>query len=169
MNLARLLLSLISGAAAALIAFSVFYTRGNLGGIFRFLGARGDARRLEAAGASAEQVAAAKARALDIAQTFADPALASRTLPVALLIGLGVAALIWHLFGRKVARAEAGGERADVQERMVLKLAYRQGGAFTLADLVEHSPLTLEQAETVTRAMQERGQLRREGAGYHLS
>ena len=169
MSLARFLLSLIAGASAALIAFSAFYTRGDTGGVFRFLRARGQARRLEAAGASAEQVAAAKARALEIAQGFADPAFATQMLPVALLIGVVVAALVWTLFGRRLKRAEAGGERADVQERMVLKYAYRSGGRFTLRDLEEKSPLSFEQAREVTGRMLERGVLQRDGDGYRLS
>ncbi|MDO4245655.1 MAG: hypothetical protein Q4C89_06505 [Deinococcus sp.] len=169
MSAARLLLSLIAGASAALIAFSLFYTRGDTGGIFRFLGERGAARRLEAAGASPEQVAAAKARALEIAQGFADPAFATQMLPAALLIGVVVAALVWTLFGRRLTRAEQGGERADVQERMVLKLAYRSGGHFTLRDLEEKSPLTSQQAREVTARMLERGQLTRDGEGYRLS
>lgn len=168
MSLARFLLSLIAGASAALIAFSAFYTRGDTGGVFRFLHARGDVRRLEAAGAGAEQIAAAKARALDIAQGFADPAFATQMLPVALLIGIGVAALVWTLFGRRLERAEQGGERADVQERMVLKYAYRSGGHFTLRDLEEKSPLSFEQAREVTGRMLERGQLQRDGDGYRL-
>ena len=168
MSLARLLLSLIAGASAALIAFSAFYTRGDTGGVFRFLRARGEARRLEAAGGSAEQVAAAKARALEVAQSFADPAFASQMLPVALLIGVVAAALVWTLFGRRLERAEAGGERPDVQERMVLKYAYRSGGRFTLRELEEKSPLSFEQAREVTGRMLERGQLQREGDGYRL-
>ena len=168
MSAARLLLSLIAGASAALTAFALFYTRGDAGGIFRFLGARGAARRLEAAGASAEQVAAAKARALEIAQGFADPDFATWMLPLALLAGLVVAALVWRWFGHRLTRAEQGGERADVQERMVLKLAYRSGGRFTLRDLETGSPLTYEQAREVTARMLERGQLIRDGEGYRL-
>ena len=165
---ARLFLSLIAGASAALIAFSAFYTRGDTGGVFRFLHERGVAKRLAAAGASPEQVAAAKARALEVAQTFADPAFATRMLPVALLIGVAAAALVWTLFGRRVERAAGGGERPDVQERMVLRFAYRSGGQFTLRDLSEKSPLTHDQAREVTGRMLERGQLRREGDGYRL-
>lgn len=168
MNAARLLLSLIAGLAASLIAFSAVYVRGNLGGVFHFLHERGAAKRLAAAGASPEQVADAKAKALAVAQTFADPALATRLLPLELLVGVAAGALIWWLFGRRVARAEAGGERADVQERMVLRFAHRHGGQFTLRDLMERSPLSAEQAREVTARMLERGELRREGEGYRL-
>lgn len=168
MPFARALISAIAGFAAALIAFSVFYTRGDLGGIFRFLHERAVARRLAAAGADAAQVAAAKARALAVAEGFADPAFATQMLPVAALLGLAAAALMWHLFGQRAAQAAAGQERPDVQERMVLKFAYRHGGAFHLRDLSERGPLTPEQAREVVNRMQERGQLAREGEGYRL-
>ncbi|WP_291425446.1 hypothetical protein [Deinococcus sp.] len=169
MNPARLLLSTIAGVAAALIAFSVVSVRGDLGGVFHFLHERGVAKRLAAAGATPEQVTTAKARALAVAQSFADPALASRLIPLELLVGLLIAALVWWLFGQRVARAESGQERPDVQERMVMRFAHRHGGHFTLRDLMERSPLSSEQAREVTVRMVERGQLRREDEGYTLS
>ena len=168
MNPARFLLSLIAGLAASLIAFSAVYVRGNGAGVMHFLHERGVAKRLAAAGGSSEQVAAAKARALAVAQSFADPALATRLIPLELLLGLLVAALVWKLFGQRLARAESGQERPDVQERMVLRFAHRRGGQFTLRDLSERSPLSSEQAREVTARMLERGQLRREGEGYRL-
>lgn len=168
MNVARLSLSLIAGCSAALIAFSAFYVRGDLRGVMHFLRERAAARRLEAAGASAAEVAQAKAGLLAIAQGFADPDLATRMIPLCLLLGVAVAALVWGLFGRRLTRAQGGGERADVQERMVRRLAYRMGGAFTLLDLAERSPLSAEQAREVTNRMLERGQLAREGEGYRL-
>lgn len=167
MNVARLSLSLIAGCSAALIAFSAFYVRGDLRGVMHFLRERAATRRLEAAGASAAEVAQAKAGLLAIAQGFADPDLATRMIPLCLLLGGVVAALVWGLFGRRLTRAQ-GGERADVQERMVRRLAYRMGGAFTLLDLAERSPLSAEQAREVTNRMLERGQLAREGEGYRL-
>lgn len=167
MNVARLSLSLIAGCSAALIAFSAFYVRGDLRGVMHFLRERAATRRLEAAGASAAEVAQAKAGLLAIAQGFADPDFATRMIPLCLLLGGVVAALVWGLFGRRLTRAQ-GGERADVQERMVRRLAYRMGGAFTLLDLAERSPLSAEQAREVTNRMLERGQLAREGEGYRL-
>ena len=168
MNVARLSLSLIAGCAAALIAFSSFYVRGDLGGVMRFLRERGATRRLEASGASAQEVAQAKAQLLALAQGFADPDLAGRMIPLCLLLGVVVAVGVWGLFGRRLMRAQTG-ERPDVQERMVRRLAYRMGGAFTLSDLAARSPLSTEQAREVTGRMLERGQLKREGEGYRLS
>lgn len=167
MNVARLSLSLIAGCSAALIAFSAFYVRGDLGGVMRFFRERAATRQLEASGASAEEVARAKVQLLAIAQGFADPEFATRMIPLCLLLGGVVAALVWGLFGRRLARAQTG-ERPDVQERMVRRLAYRMGGAFTLRDLAARSPLTAEQAREVTGRMLERGQLAREGEGYRL-
>lgn len=168
MNPARFFLSLIAGAAASLIAFSAVYVRGNLGGVFQFLHARSVAKKLVAHGASAEEITQAKAHALAIAQTFADPNLATRLIPLELGVGLLAAALVWRLFGQRVARAEAGQERPDVQERMVLRFAHRSGGRFTLRDLAERSPLSAEQAREVVARMQEQGQLRREGESWMM-
>lgn len=168
MNVARLSLSLIAGCSAALIAFSAFYVRGDLRGVMHFLRERAATRRLEAAGASAAEVAQAKAGLLAIAQSFADPEFAARMIPLCLLLGVVVAALVWGLFGRRLTRAQAG-ERPDVQERMVRRLAYRMGGTFTMRDLAARSPLSPEQAREVTARMLERGQLAREGEGYRLS
>ena len=169
MNPARLLLSLIAGASAALIAFSAFYVRGDTGGVFRFLRARGEAKRLDAAGAGPEAVAAAKAKALAIAEQFADPAFATQMLPAAVLIGIVAAVLVWILFGRRAEQAASGQVRPGVEERMVLKFAYRHGGRFTLRDLATESPLSPEQARVVTGRMLERGELRREGESYVLA
>lgn len=85
-------------------------------------------------------------------------------LPAAVLIGLLVAWLVWRLFGSRVERPP----RTDVQERMVLRLAYRKGGQFTLGDLAVSSPLTEEQARAVTRRMQEEGRLDRDGETFRL-
>lgn len=167
MNAARLLLSLIAGAAATLIAFSAVYVRGNVGGVFQFLHERGVAKRLAAAGADAQEIAAAKAKALAIAQTFADPQLATRLIPLELGLGLLAAYAVWQVFGRRIQQSE-GGERPDIQERMVLRFAHRVGGPFTVQELTERSPLSAEQAREVVTRMLERGDLRHEGEGYAL-
>lgn len=169
MNAARVLLSVIAGMAASLIAFSAAYVRGDAGAVMHFLHQRAEVRRLAAqTGISAEQVAAARGHLQALAQQVAAPELASRLIPLELLLGAVAGGLVWWLFGQRVARAESGNERPDVQERMVLRFAHRRGGHFTLRDLGESSPLSAEQAREVTARMLERGQLRREGEDYTL-
>nr|WP_249391349.1 hypothetical protein [Deinococcus sp. QL22] len=167
MNVARWGLSVIAGLSAALIAFGVIYVQGDLGGVMRFLRARGDLRDIIASGAGAAEVAAAKAQALAVAQSFAVPDVAVRLVPLELLIGLMVGAFVWWLFGRRVGRALGGNERPDVQERMVYRLAHRKGGRFTLADLSASSPLTPAQAQAVTRHMVQTGRLLNDGDGIY--
>ena len=164
MNVPRVLLTLISGLSASLIAYSVFYVRGDLGGVMEYLRERGAARRLAEGGASAERVEAARAQLRALAEQVGDPALAAQTVPVALLIGALIALFVWRLFGSRVGRPEQG----DVQERMVLRLAYRKGGRFTLGDLDTASPLSAEQARAVTRRMLDSGRLTREGDTFSL-
>lgn len=158
---------MIAGLAAALIAFGVIYVQGDLGGVMRFLKARRILRETIASGAGTAEVAAAKAHALAVAQTFAVPDVAVRLVPMELLIGLLVGALVWWLFGRRMGRALGGQERPDVQERMVYRLAHRKGGHFTLADLSAGSPLTPAQAQAVTRHMVQTGRLLQGGDGVY--
>lgn len=157
--MARWGLSVIAGLSAALIAFGVIYVRGDLGGVMRFLRARGNLRDTIASGAGAAEVAAAKANALAVAQSFAVPDVAVSLVPLQLLIGLLVGAFVWWLFGRRMGRALNGQERPDVQERMVYRLAHRKGGRFTLAELSASSPLTPAQAQAVTHHMVQKGRL----------
>lgn len=165
MTMLRSLTASIFGLACALIAFAAFYVRGDLGGVFRYLGARGDARRLAESGASAEQIAAAQAKVHALADAAADPDFAVRTLPLALLVGLAAGYLVWRLFGSREARADAG----DVQERMLLRLAYRKGGRFSLEDVTASSPLTEAQAIHAVRRLKEAGRVRdAAGGGYEL-
>lgn len=164
MNAPRLAVTLISGLSAALIAYSAFYVRGDLGGVMGYLRERGAVRRLAAGGASAEQVEAARAQLRALAERVGDPLYAAQMIPAALLIGLLISVLIWYLFGSRAARPEQG----DVQERMVLRLAYRKGGRFTLDDLGSASPLSAEQARAVTRRMLDAGRLTREGDTFSL-
>lgn len=162
---ARPLLAVIGGLSAALLSFSVFYVRGDLGGVMTFLRERAALRRLREGGAPAEQVAQAQAGLVALAERVADPDLATRLLPLELLIGVGAGLLIWHLFGRRTQQA---GARGDIQERMVRRFAYRRGGRFTLQELATGSPLEGEQARAVTARMLERGELQREGEGFRL-
>lgn len=164
MNVPRVAVTLIAGLSSALIAYSAFYVRGDTAGVMRYLRERGDVRDLAASGAGAAEVAAARQSLAALAAQLAAPEDAARMLPVALLIGLLVAWLVWRLFGSRVERPA----RADVQERMVLRLAYRRGGHFTLGDLAGSSPLTEEQARAVTRRMQEEGRLTRDGETFRL-
>lgn len=165
-NVARAILSAVAGLAAALLSFSVIYVRGDLAGVMGVLRARSAARRLAESGAGAAQVEAARAQVLALAERFVSPELATRLVPLELLIGLAVAAFVWWFFGRRSAQVEG---RPDIHERMVLRLAHRMGGQFTLGDLSARSPLSLPQAEATTARMLERGQLRREGEAFRLA
>lgn len=165
-NVARAILSAVAGLAAALLSFSVIYVRGDLAGVMGVLRARSAARRLAESGAGAAQVEAARAHVLALAERFVAPDLATRLVPLELLIGLAVAAFVWWFFGRRSAQV---GERPDIHERMVLRLAHRMGGQFTLGDLSARSPLSAPQAQATTARMLERGQLRREGEAFRLT
>lgn len=164
MNVPRLLSSAIAGLSTTLIAYSAFYVRGDTAAVFAYLGARGAVKRM-AGHASAADIEAARSKLLALGEQIADPQLALQTLPLSLLLGAVVFYLIWRVFSRGEGRSQG----VDVQERMVLKLAYRQGGRFLLSDLSRHSPLNTEQAEQVTRRMLERGQLERDGEHFVLS
>lgn len=164
MNVPRVAVTLIAGLSSALIAYSAFYVRGDTAGVMRYLRERGDLRELAASGAETAEVEAARQHLAALAAQIADPDFAWRMLPVACLIGLLVAALVWRAFGNRAGRSE----RADVQERMVLRLAYRKGGQFTFEDLDASSPLSAEQARAVTRRMLDAGRLIREGDTFRL-
>lgn len=164
-NPLRLTLSLITGLAAALIAYSAFFVRGDLGGVMAYLRARAAARRLSESGADAAQVQAAHQHLRQLGEQVGDPVFATQMIPLALLLGLVVAGLVWQFFRHKGVE-EA---RPDVQERMVYRLAHRKGGRFTLRDLSESSPLTEAQAQVVLARMQELGRLTRQGDEYHLT
>ncbi|WP_027460211.1 hypothetical protein [Deinococcus murrayi] len=165
MNAPRLLTTVLTGVSAALIAYSAFYVRGNTAGVLRYLRERGDVRDLEASGADAAAVQAAHENLTALALSIADPAFAARMIPVSLLVGLLVGWWVWRSFGSRAGQAGRG----DVQERMVLKVAYRRGGQFTAEDLRRFSPLSEEQVGTVTRRMLETGQLVRDGDTYRLA
>lgn len=167
-NAARLLLTLISGLSTALLAFAVVYVRGDLSGVMLFLRERGKFKRLVSSGAPAEQIAAARTHIQQTAERLAAPDLALQLIPLEVLVGVLFGALVWWAFGRRAARMDAGRERPDVQQRMVMRFAHRHGGHFTLRDLSEKSPLNAEQARVTVTTMLERGQLRREGEGYVL-
>ncbi|EYB67827.1 hypothetical protein DEIPH_ctg032orf0073 [Deinococcus phoenicis] len=164
MNVPRTAVTLIAGLSAALIAYSAFYVRGDTGGVMQYLRERGDVRDLTASGAGAAQVAEAHRHLAALGARVADPDFALRMLPAALLLGLLVAWLVWRAFGSRVERPARG----DVQERMVLRLAYRKGGRFTFEDLRAASPLSDEQVQAVTRRMLDAGRLTREGDTFRL-
>lgn len=94
-----------------------------------------------------------------------DPLLAARLIPLELLLGLLVAALVWRAFGRRQVSAP----RPDAQERMVLRLALRRGGRFTLAELCGATPLSDQQARAVLARLLSEGRVRSEGDRYHLT
>ncbi|WP_104989916.1 hypothetical protein [Deinococcus sp. NW-56] len=165
MNAPRLLVTMLTGVSAALIAYSAFYVRGDTAGVMRYLRERGDVRDLEAGGASAAAVRAAQDNLSVLALSIADPEFAARMIPVAVLIGLLVGWLVWRSFGSREGQAKRG----DVQERMVLKVAYRRGGQFTAEELRRLSPLSEEQVQAVTRRMLEAGQLVRDGDTFRLA
>ena len=156
-------LSLIAGLSAALIAYSAFFVRGDLGGVMAYLRARGALRRLRESG-TPEQVAQGQAQLQALGQQVGDPALAAQLIPLALTVGLLVGALVWWAFSRR----QSGTPRTDIQERMVYRLAHRKGGRFTLDDLRAASPLTDEQARTVTARLLDLGRLTRDGDTFRL-
>lgn len=156
-NVIRLILPVVAGLSAALIAYGTAYVRGDLGGVTQYLRARGALRRLEGGSAAQEQLAAARAALRELGQQVGDPSLAARLWPLELLIGLLVAWLVWRLFSRQLST----GPRPDIQERMVERLAHRLGGRFTLADLSRSSPLSDDQARAVTARLLEQGRLTR--------
>ncbi len=156
-------LSLIAGLSAALIAYSAFFVRGDLGGVMAYLRARGALRRLRESG-TPEQVAQGKAQLQALGQQVGDPALAAQLIPLALTVGLLVGGLVWWAFSRR----QSGAPRTDIQERMVFRLAHRMGGRFTLDDLRAASPLTDEQARAVTARLLDLGRLTRDGDAFRL-
>ncbi|GGL84919.1 hypothetical protein GCM10010840_23520 [Deinococcus aerolatus] len=164
MNGLRLVLSILTGLAATLVTYSVVFVRGDLGGVMGYLRARGALRRLTEGGADAGAVAAAQDALRTLGAQVGDPAQAARLIPLALLIGLAAGYAVWRVFGRK--QTQQG--RPDVQERMVYRLAWRKGGAFTLEDLAESSPLDEAQARAVTARMLELGRLTRDGEAFVL-
>ncbi|NTX99524.1 hypothetical protein [Deinococcus sp. JMULE3] len=164
MNVLKVLLSAITGLSAALIAYSAFYVRGDLGGVMSYLRARGALRRLRETG-TPEQISAAQAQLHALGQQVGDPTFAGQLIPLALLIGTLVAALVWWAFTRRQQHAP----RLDIQERMVYRLAHRLGGRFTLDDLSARSPLTDEQARAVTARLLDLGRLTRDGDTYRLN
>lgn len=163
-NVIRAILAAVAGICAALIAYSVAYVRGDLGGVMHYLHARGALRRLEASGASQGALASARRSLRELGQQVGDPAQAAQWWPAEVLVGLLVAALIWEIFSRQLR----AGPRPDIQERMALRLAHRLGGRFTLGDLEDISPLNSEQARTVTARLLEQGRLSRSGDTYEL-
>lgn len=164
-NVLRSVLALITGCSAALIAYSAFFVRGDAGGVMKYLYARAALRHLRESGADAAQLTAAQAGLQQLGQHVADPVLAAKLIPLAVLLGVVVAVLVWRLFHRH----EGQDARPDVQERMVYRLAHRKGGKFTLRDLTDSSPLDEEQARKVTRRMLDVGRLQREGEEYRLT
>ncbi|WP_418514390.1 hypothetical protein [Deinococcus sp. RM] len=164
MNVLKAVLSAIAGLAAALIAYSAFFVRGDLGGVMGYLRARGALRRLREDG-TPEQISAAQAQLHALGQQVGDPAFAGQLIPLALLIGTLVTGLVWWAFTRRQQDAP----RLDIQERMVYRLAHRLGGRFTLDDLSARSPLTEEQARAATTRLLDLGRLTRDGDTFRLS
>ncbi|MFC6748465.1 hypothetical protein [Deinococcus aquaticus] len=163
MNVIKAALSIIAALSAALIAYSAFFVRGDLGGVMAYLRARGALRRLRESG-TPEQVAQGQAQLQALGQQVGDPALAAQLIPLALTVGLLVGALVWWAFSRR----QSGTPRTDIQERMVYRLAHRKGGRFTLDDLRAASPLTDEQARAVTARLLDLGRLTRDGDTFRL-
>ena len=98
-----------------------------------------------------------------LADAAAYPDLALKLWPVALLLGLLTGSMVWVFFGSRAGRAEA----SDVQERMLLRLAYRLGGRFTLGDVATASPLNEAQAIHAVRRLREAGRLRDLSGGVY--
>ena len=93
-----------------------------------------------------------------------DPALAIRLIPLELVLGLVAGVVVFRSFGHR----QHSELRLDTQERRVTRLALRRGGAFTLSELLESSPLTEEQARETLSRMVESGHLEDEDPSYRL-
>lgn len=93
-----------------------------------------------------------------------DPLLAFRLIPLELLAGVLVGWLVYRSVGARIGMSP----RDDIAERMVLRLAMRRGGRFTLEDLVQASPLTESQAREVLARLQSHGRLSEDGGRYQL-
>lgn len=164
MNAPRTFLSVIAGCSAALIAYAAAFVRGDLGGVMTYLRARGALRRLTESGADSAAVQAARDHLTAVGTQVGDPALAARLIPLAVLVGLIVGVLVWRVFA-----VQAAAPAVSAQERMVERFAHRNGGRFTLGDLSERSPLSAEQARTVTTRLVGTGRLIRDGDTFRLS
>lgn len=93
-----------------------------------------------------------------------DPLLAFRLIPLELLAGALVGWLVFRSVGARMGMTP----RDDIAERMVLRLAMRRGGRFTLEDLVQASPLTEPQARVVLARLLSSGRLSADGERYQL-
>ncbi|PYE56208.1 hypothetical protein [Deinococcus yavapaiensis] len=128
MDVLRLLLSLVAGAGAALVAYAIAYTHGNPH------------------------------------PNAPDPDLAFTLLPLELVVGLVVGLFTFRAFKRR----QQGEPRSDIADRMVLRVAHRQGGTFTFQDVLSRSPLGEPQARHAVDRLLESGQVRRDGDTYRL-
>ncbi len=164
MNLPRWTVTLSAGFSAALLTYSAFYVRGDTGAVMAYLRERARVRRFADSGAVDEQVREAQRQLAALGAQIAAPAQALEWWPVACLVGLTVAALVWWLYGRRAVQPLHAGQL----ERMVLRLAYRKGGAFTLQDLLVQSPLTPQQAQEVTDRLTAAGRLRAQQGTFEV-
>lgn len=164
MNFPRWTVTLSAGFSASLLTYSAFYVRGDTGAVMAYLRERARVRRFADSGAVDEQVREAQRQLAALGTQIAAPAQALQWWPAACLIGLTVAALVWWLYGRRAVQPLHTGQL----ERMVLRLAYRKGGAFTLQDLLVQSPLTPQQAQEVTDRLTAAGRLRAQQGVFEM-
>lgn len=168
MGWARWVVSIAAGLATFLLSFAIIYVRGDFLGVLTFFRERGKLKRLIESEAPAEQIEMARSQVLELVERLAAPQLAMNLLPLGFILGGLVMWLIWKWFGQKQQDFEQNDLRTDIQERMVMRLAHRMGGHFTIRDLTNRSPLNHNQAhDTVTR-MQQTGQLLSDGEGFRL-
>ena len=160
----RAVVAVVVGFASTLISFAAFYVRGDLGAVFTYLGARGDARRLAEAGGSPAELQAAAAKVHILADAAAHPDFAVQMLPVCLVIGALLGYGAWRFFGGREQRAK----KTDVQERMLMRYAYRGGGRFDMSSLLAGSPLDESQARSLIRRLENEGKLQRVEGGWEL-
>jgi len=91
-----------------------------------------------------------------------DYVLAFQLIPLELLVGVLVGVAVYRAFTRRAAL----GPREDTAERMVMRLAMRRGGRFTLDDLVSASPLDEAQAQQTVARLVNSGRLREDAQQY---
>lgn len=92
---------------------------------------------------------------------IADPILAFRMIPLELIFGLLMAFWVYRTFDTRL-RAAAH-PRTDIQERMLFRLLARKGGKITWKDILESSPLSEQDAQTLLQKWISEGRIREVG------
>lgn len=158
------LTAIIFGVCSALIALAGIYVRFDLGAVFAYLRARRVAKNLSLQEGHSAAWQAAQTEATRLADAAAFPDDLAKLWPLALLVGALAFALVLRVFNQKSTEKI----RPDIKERMILRLAHRKGGAFSVDDLHEAPLLAAEALEAADRLC-ENGILQKVQGGYVLA